>query len=80
MGRFILFAHAQLPFPAAITLCVQRLAFVIATLTFSIKADLSAGFAPWPALWFLLHIQRKPQQGYCFVTVKSGDYVVSGIL
>ena len=30
MRRFILFVHTQLPFPAAITLCVQRLAFVIA--------------------------------------------------
>ena len=30
MGRFILFVHAQLPFSAAITLCVPRLAFVIA--------------------------------------------------
>ncbi|WP_330687701.1 hypothetical protein, partial [uncultured Acetatifactor sp.] len=33
MGRFILFVHTPLPFPAAITLCVQRPAFVTATFT-----------------------------------------------
>ena len=33
MGRFILFVHTPLPFPATITLCVQRPAFVIATFT-----------------------------------------------
>ena len=33
MGGFILFVHTQLPFPAAITLCVQRPAFVTAAFT-----------------------------------------------